>query len=155
MFTFHATFIPVPQPYLGQLTSAVYTFVAANLCFPTEMSASETPVRVASLLFWVASVLWIALMIRGQLAALLAKIMTRLLEPEHLPWKAFSNSFPTLFQLFQHSSFSCSHQQTRSQSWLSLGIPSDLGAPISPPQSHSRMHMQPQQNQCQPSSPYT
>lgn len=87
MFTYHATFISVPQPVLAQLTAAVYTFVAANrpltagaaALFPSrDVCIRDTSKGGISLVD-----------IRGQLAALQAKIIARLLEPEHLPWKAF------------------------------------------------------------------
>lgn len=87
MFTFHATFIPVPQQLLGQLTSAVYTFVAANRPI-TAGAASMFPNRDVCIRD--TSQGGISLVdIRGQLAALQAKVIARLLEPEYLPWKGF------------------------------------------------------------------
>jgi hypothetical protein len=87
MFTFHATFIPVPQQLLAQLSSAIYTFVAGNRPLTASVGSLYPSREVCTR---VASQGAISLVdIRGQLAALQAKIIAHLLEPECLPWKVF------------------------------------------------------------------
>ena len=87
----HGTFIPVPEQLLRQLCTAVYIFVAANRpvvagaahLYPSRDVSSRAEEQGG-----------IALMdIRAQLTALQAKIIGRLLEPEHQAWKAFFDSW--------------------------------------------------------------
>ena len=91
MFTYHGTFIPVPEQLLRQLCTAVYIFVAANRpvvagaahLYPSRDVSSRAEEQGG-----------IALVdIRAQLTALQAKIIGRLLEPEHKAWKAFFDSW--------------------------------------------------------------
>ncbi|CAL5219684.1 g1571 [Coccomyxa viridis] len=91
MFTYHGTFIPVPEQLLRQLCTAVYTFVAANR--PVVAGAAHLyPSRDVS--SRAVDQGGIALVdIRAQLTALQAKVIGRLLEPEHIAWKAFFDSW--------------------------------------------------------------
>ena len=91
MFTYHGTFIPVPEQLLRQLCTAVYIFVAANR--PVVAGAAHLyPSRDVS--SRAVDQGGIALVdIRAQLTALQAKIIGRLLEPEHIAWKAFLDSW--------------------------------------------------------------
>ena len=91
MFTYHGTFIPVPEQLLRQLCTSVYTFVAANrpvvagaaLLYPSRDASSRALQQGG-----------IALVdIRAQLTALQAKIIGRFLEPERIAWKAFFGSW--------------------------------------------------------------
>jgi len=91
MFTYHGTFIPVPEQLLRQLCTSVYTFVAANrpvvagagLLYPSRDDSSRTLQQGG-----------IALVdIRAQLTALQANIIGRFLEPERIAWKSFFGSW--------------------------------------------------------------
>ncbi len=91
MFTYHGTFIPVPEQLLRQLCTSVYTFVAANrpvvagaaLLYPSRDVSSRTLQQGG-----------IALVdIRAQLTALQANIIGRFLEPERIAWKSFFGSW--------------------------------------------------------------
>ena len=90
MFTYHATFIPIPAVLLRDFERAIYTFVAANrpvldgqLAAAALYPSRETSAR-DSLQGGIGLV-----HIQSQLCALQAKIISRLLEPEPLAWKAF------------------------------------------------------------------
>jgi len=91
MFTYHGTFIPVPEQLLRQLCTSVYTFVAANrpvvagaaLLYPSRDVSNRTLQQGG-----------IALVdIRAQLTALQANIIGRFLEPERIAWKSFFGSW--------------------------------------------------------------
>jgi len=91
MFTYHGTFIPVPEQLLRQLCTSVYTFVAANrpvvagaaLLYPSRVISSRTLQQGG-----------IALVdIRAQLTALQANIIGRFLEPGRIAWKSFFGSW--------------------------------------------------------------
>ena len=87
IFTYHGTFVPVPADILRQLCTSVYTFVAAKR--PAAAGAAHLfPSRAIS-----ARILQqggIGLVdIPAQLTALQAKIISRLAEPERVPWKAY------------------------------------------------------------------
>ena len=91
MFTYHGTFIPVPEQLLRQLCTAVYTFVAANR--PVVAGAAHLyPSRdVSSRQLDQGGIALVD--IRAQLTALQAKVIGRLLEPERVCWKAFFDSW--------------------------------------------------------------
>ena len=91
MITYHGTFVPVPADLLQQICTAIYTFVAANRpaaagaahLFPCR-DISSSPLQQGG----------IALVdIPAQLSALQAKIIGRLLEPEHMAWKILFHSW--------------------------------------------------------------
>ncbi|BDA45595.1 probable LINE-1 retrotransposable element ORF2 protein at N-terminal half [Coccomyxa sp. Obi] len=88
MVTYHATFIPVPSQLEKRLCTALHTFVAANRPVLGGTSARLYPGKDTC--FHAVKDGGIALVdLRAQILALQAKVVSRLLEPEQLAWKAF------------------------------------------------------------------
>ena len=88
MVTYHATFIPVPSQLEKSLCKALHTFVAANRPVLSGTSARLYPGKDTC--FHAVKDGGIALVdLRAQILALQAKVVSRLLEPEQLAWKAF------------------------------------------------------------------
>ena len=86
-FVYHATFIPMPLGIRLQVCTAIYTFVAAGR--PADAGAGQLyPARdTCALPITQGGIGLVA--IQQQLAALQAKVIGRLMEPEQLPWKGF------------------------------------------------------------------
>ena len=125
MFTYHGTFIPVPEKLLRQLCTSVYTFVAANrpvvagaarLCPSRDVSSralDEGGIAIVD--------------IRAQLIALHSKIIGCLLKPQRTPWRTFFDIW--LSMTSQHSS-SSAHPRSSSTSGSSADTcPSPASAP--------------------------
>ena len=86
-FVYHATFIPMPLGIRSQVCTAIYSFVAAGR--PADAGAGQLyPARdTCALPITQGGIGLVA--IQQQLAALQAKVIGRLMEPEQLPWKGF------------------------------------------------------------------
>ncbi|BDA51424.1 hypothetical protein COCOBI_18-3020 [Coccomyxa sp. Obi] len=88
MVTYHATFIPVPSQLEKRLCTALHNFVAANRLVLGGTSARLYPGKDSC--FHAVKDGGIALVeVRAQILAVQAKVVSRLLEPEQLAWKAF------------------------------------------------------------------
>ena len=86
-FVYHATFIPMPLGIRLQVCTAIYTFVAVDR--PADAGAGQLyPARDTCALPVTQGGIGLVA-IQQQLAALQAKVIGRLMEPEQLPWKGF------------------------------------------------------------------
>ncbi|BDA47893.1 probable LINE-1 retrotransposable element ORF2 protein at N-terminal half [Coccomyxa sp. Obi] len=113
MVTYHATFIPVPSQLEKRLCKALHTFVAANRPVLSGTSARLYPGKDTC--FHAVKDGGIALVdLRAQILALQAKVVSRLLEPEQLAWKAFFDFWlyrSTAWQAAQASARLAAHHQ--------------------------------------------
>ena len=109
-FVYHATFIPMPLSIRLQVSTAIYTFVAAGR--PADAGVGQLyPARETCALPITQGGIGL-LAIQQQLTALQAKVIGRLMEPEQLPWKGFFD-----------------HHLYRSREWLQAAEPAAL-APV-------------------------
>ena len=107
MVTYHATFIPVPSQLEKRLCTALHTFVAANRPVLSGTSARLYPGKDTC--FHAVKDGGIALVdLRAKILALQAKVVSRLLEPEQLAWKAFFD-----FWLFRSTAWQAAQAPTR------------------------------------------
>ena len=112
-FVYHATFIPMPLSIRLQVSTAIYTFVAAGR--PADAGVGQLyPARETCALPITQGGIGL-LAIQQQLTALQAKVIGRLMEPEQLPWKGFFD-----------------HHLYRSREWLQAAEP----AALAPAQQH-------------------
>ena len=109
LFTYHAIFIPVPRLVLRQLSSAIYTFVAANRPAAAGQAYLFPRREVCSLDIAQGGINLLA--IPEQITALRAKVIGRLMEPEQLPWKAYFD-----------------HHMYRTRVWLATAGPAATAA---------------------------
>ena len=109
LFTYHAIFIPVPRLVLRQLSSAIYTFVAANRPAAAGQAYLFPRREVCSLDIAQGGINLLA--IPEQITALRAKVIGRLMEPEQLPWKAYFD-----------------HHMYRTRAWLATAGPAATAA---------------------------
>ena len=108
LFTYHAIFIPVPRLVLRQLSSAIYTFVAANRPAAAGQAYLFPRREVCSLDIAQGGINLLA--IPEQITALRAKVIGRLMEPEQPPWKAYFD-----------------HHMYRTRAWLATAGPARHG----------------------------
>ncbi|BDA40482.1 hypothetical protein COCOBI_01-1350 [Coccomyxa sp. Obi] len=115
MVTYHATFIPVPCQLEKRLCTALHTFVAATRPVLGGTSARLYPGKDTC--FHAVKDEGIALVdLRAQILALQAKVVSRLLEPEQLAWKAFFDFWlyrSTAWQTAQEPRPAAHHQHIR------------------------------------------
>ncbi|BDA47100.1 hypothetical protein COCOBI_09-5550 [Coccomyxa sp. Obi] len=119
MITYHATFIKVPSQLEKSLCTALHTFVAASRPVLGGTSARLYPGKDTC--FHAVKDGGIALVdLRAQILALQAKVVSRLMEPEQLAWKAFFDFWlyrSTAWQRAQGPDRLAAHEQHTLGDW--------------------------------------